>query len=295
MADRSGIHIARMREPHLREVFTLIDREHWGWEFAEIQEIHRLDADSSVVALDGRDIVGLVTCVDYGTLAFIVHVIVRKGWRGKGIGVRMLESVLPELDSRGVRTVELHANPEVSHFYHQFSFKRLEEVAYIVREPPKEPHTPQGEAADSGLSWLPREGTAGMAEVMSSSLGYDKGDMTRALSKSPPHLALARREAGRTTALLVSRTTKELSAAGPWVMEEPDAASAETMLRMFLSRAPAKRMDILAPASNAASVAAFKACGFTMARAGIVRMSRSSEPQRKSSESVLSLGHVGMI
>lgn len=282
-----------MSAPHLREVFALIDHEKWGWEFAEIQGIYRLDPGSSVVALDGKEIVGLVTCVDFGTFAFIIHVIVRKGWRGKGVGVRMVESVLAELDSRGVRTVELHANPDAVEFYNQFSFRRLEDLSFLVRQPPLEAAAQTTD--DRGYAWLSPGDVSIMAEAIHSMLGYDKGDLKKALSKSPPQYALSRSEEGRPTAMVLSRVGQDINAAGPWVMEMPDKVGAERMMRAFLSRAPAKRIDVLAPSSNEVALAAFEACGFTLAMGGIVRTSRSSETAARFSQSVLAVGHVGLM
>lgn len=291
MVDKSGLRIVRMKEPHLLEVFGLIDNENWGWELAEIQENYRLDPGSSVVALDGNEVAGLVTCVDFGTLAFIVHVIVRKGWRGKGVGVRMVESVLGELDSRGVETVELHANPDAVDFYDQFSFRTVEEVSFLIKDPPYDAAGANG----AQFSMLEQADAPAIAELMSSSTGYSRAEVQRALVSSPPHHALSRMARGRLNAVLLSREATELNAAGPWIMERPTGDDAESMLRAYLSRVPAKRIDVLARSSSEVAMSAFGACGFKTVKAGIVRTVRSSEPPVKYPESVLAVGHLGAI
>ncbi len=293
MVEGRDLHIVRMGEHHLSEVFSLIDRENWGWEFTEIQQIHRLDQASSVVALDGRDMVGLVTCVDFGAVAFIVHVIVKKGWRRKGVGVRMMGEVLAGLDSRGVPTVELHANPEAVRFYDQFSFRRVEDVSFYSKDPPHEP----GPSADGQESFeqMPPGDLEGVSEALSRATGYPEPDIDNAIRRIPPDLVLARREGGRATALLLSRTAVKLNAAGPWFMDRPDRASAGAMMHMLLSRVPAKRVDIMAPVSNEVAAAVVSSCGFTVAKAGIVRLSRSSGPVRPFSDSVLMSGHLGPV
>lgn len=293
MNTRSDLHVVRMRDSHLREVFSLIDTENWGWEFAEIQQIHGLDPGVSVVALDSRKVVGLVTCIDFGTLAFIVHVIVRKGYRGKGVGVRMMEKVLADLDSRGVSSVELHANPEAVEFYDQFSFRKLEDVSYYSREPAA---VGGGSApADLDLSWLSPGDLPVMSEAVSSATGYMKDDLERALSKTPPDQALARMKDGRATALLLSRTGLELNGAGPWTMENPTRSDAEDMLRTLLSAVPAKRTDVLSPMSNEVASSALGSCGFSLVKAGIVRVVRTSGRASRYPESLLCLGHLGLI
>ena len=286
--------IIRMKDSHLPEVFSLIDNENWGWEFAEIQQIYGLDQGSSVVALDGRDIVGLVTCIDFGSTAFIVHVIVRKGWRGKGVGVRMIETVLADLDSRGVSSVELHANPEAVEFYNQFSFKRLEDITFFAKDAPHsfpEPSAP----SESSFSWLSPDDAPALSEALSTVFGYKKEDVEKALSKTPPHQALARIVSGRATAMFLSRTGRDLNAAGPWFMDEPTRAEADGMIRTMLSAVPAKRVDVLSPASNEVAKATFESCGFSVAKAGIVRVARSNSAANRYPGSVLSLGHLGLI
>gem|GEM_PF-5172108 len=294
MIGRSELRVVRMRDSHLPEVFSLIDNENWGWEFAEIQQIHRLDQGSSVVALDGRDIVGLVTCIDFGATAFIVHVIVRKGWRGKGVGVRMMEDVLADLDSRGVSSVELHANPEAVEFYNQFSFRRLEDITFFAKEAPHAYPEPLGLMAPS-YSWHPPDDASAISDVLSTAFGYMKDDVEKALSKMPPHQVLARTGHGHATAMFLSRTGMDINAAGPWFLDEPSRAEAEGMLRTMLSAVPAKRVDVLSPASNEVAKATFESCGFSVAKAGIVRVARSSGTANRFPGSILSIGHLGLI
>ncbi|MEW5747728.1 MAG: GNAT family N-acetyltransferase [Candidatus Thermoplasmatota archaeon] len=293
MVVAKGLHIVRMGEHHLGEVFSLIDRENWGWELAEIRAIHRLDPGSSVVALDGREVVGLLTCIDYGSTAFIVHIIVREGWRGKGVGVRMVQEALDDLDSRGISTVELDANPEAADFYDQFSFRRVEGVSFMVRDPP---HDALQVAADTAsYAWLGPSDMPAVAEATSAAMGHRGDEVLAAMRKLPPDHALSSVGPGRPRDVIVSRAAVALNAAGPWVMERPTAARAESMMRTLVSGMPAKRVDLLVPASSEPAAQALGACGFRPARDGIVRMARSAEPVRRFPSSVLAVGHLGLI
>ncbi len=294
MVEAKGLHIVRMGEQHLREVFSLIDRENWGWDYAEIQAIHRLDPGSSVVALDGRELVGLLTCIDYGGTAFIVHIIVRKGWRGKGVGVRMVHEALDDLDSRGVSTVELDANPEAADFYDQFSFRRVEEVSFMLKDPPHDALRLTEDAASS-FAWLGPEDIPAIAEVTSAAMGHRGDEVLRAMKELKPDHALSSAGPGRPRDVIVSRAAVALNAAGPWVMERPTAARAESMIRALVSGMPPKRVDLLVPAPCEAAAQALRACGFRSARNGIVRMARSAAPVRRFHPSVLAVGHLGLI
>ncbi len=286
--------IERMQESHLQQVFSLIDRENWGWEFAEIRLIHMLDPGSSVVALDSGEVVGLVTCVDYGSHAFIVHVIAKEGWRGRRVGARMMRSVLADLDSRGVTAVELHANPEAALFYEQFSFRRVEEVAYFSKDPPH--GGPSSSSGGGRFSFLPSPLAAtSVATPLATATGYLPGDVERGLSRLPAHQVLARGGGGRPTAMLLSRTGQDLNGMGPWFMEDPSQAEAEMMMREMLGAVPAKRTDLMVPGANTVARAALASCGFSVAKEGIVRLVRSSGPFEPFPASVLAAGHLGLI
>jgi hypothetical protein len=206
----------------------------------------------------------------------------------------MMERVLADLDSRGVSTVELHANPEAVEFYAPFSFKKLDDISFFAREPPLGVSGADG-AASGAFSWLSPGDAPFMAKAMSSALDYDGGDTLEALTKSPPYHALSRTEDGRSTALITSRVGHDLNAAGPWIMERPGRKAAEGMMREFLSRAPAKRVDVLAMSSSEVAGPALEACGFSLAKAGLVRLVRSSGHVARYPESVLCIGHLCLI
>ena len=294
MSVKSDLRIVRMGEPHLGQVFSLIDHENWGWEFAEIRAIHSLDPGSSLVALDGKEVVGLVTCIDFGSVAAIVHVIVRKGWRGKGVGVRMMERVLADLDSRGVPTVELHADPKAVDFYAPFSFKKFEDISFFVKNAPHRIDGP-GEASSGRFEWLSKDRLPTAAGALSPALGYDERSLLEALARGPPDNSLARTEDGRCTAVALSRIGHDINAVGPWTMDRPSKDDAVDMIRVLLSAAPAKRMDLLALSSSEVAGHALEVCGFELAKAGIVRLVRSTGRVSPYSESVLSIGHLCMI
>jgi predicted N-acetyltransferase YhbS len=292
MVDARGLHIVRMGDHHLEEVFSLIDRENWGWEFAEISAIHRLDPGSSLVAMDGREMVGLLTCIDYGSYAFIIHIIVRKGWRRKGVGVRIVQEALAALDSRGVRVVELHANPEAAQFYHQFSFKGLEDISFVVKEPS---HRTTSRVGATAHTWLGPSDLPAVAQRISGATGCRADDALRAMMTLPPDHMLSAGPADRMTDLLISRSGASIHDTGPWIMEAPTGARAVEMMGEMISGMPAKRVDLLVPASSEPAAAALGSLGFTTARAGIVRMVRSDGPAARFPPSVLAVGHIGLI
>lgn len=286
--------IIRMEDHHLREVFSLIERENWGWEYDEVRRIHAIDPGSSVVAHDGKELVGLVTCINYGTFAFVVHVIVKEGRRGRRVGLCMMETVLADLDSAGVSEVELHANPEAEDFYSQFGFTRVEDISFLSREGPHRHANPEGDAG-CVYSWLTQKDLQLVPGLVAKTLGLREDETVAALAKDPPHHALARVRAGAATAALLSRTGLHLNAMGPWVMEDPSEEDAVEMMRRMMASVPSKRCDVCAPSSSEVAIGALRSCGFTLAKGGIVRLSRSGRRAQRFPRSLLAVGHQGMI
>lgn len=294
MHGRGGLEVLRMGGQHLREVFSLIEKENWGWEFDEIRRIHAVDSRTSVVAYDDDKLVGLVTGINYGSCAFIVHVIVREGWRGRGVGLRMMESVLADLDASGVSDVELHANPEAVEFYSQLGFSWVEHISFLSNTAPRLLAERSGPTAGR-FSWLTPEDTRLIPGALSRAMGSREEEVVAALSKDPVHHALARVEEGTATAALLSRTGRDLNSMGPWVMDDPSESEAGSMMRAMLAAVPDKRVDLCVPGANSIAAAALGSCGFSLVKAGLVRLSRSSGPVAPFPRSLLAVGHLGLI
>lgn len=294
MSPTSDLRIVQMEDRHLREVFSMIDRENWGWEFDEVRRIHALDPRTSAVAYDGDRLVGLVTGINYGTLAFIVHVIVREGWRGRNVGRRMMGSVLADLDASGVSDVELHANPEAVEFYSQFGFARVEDISFLSNSAPHA-SAGDGHAVEGRFSWLTPQGMGLVPGLLAGAMGGTADEIGAALIRDPVHHALARIEDGEATAALLSRAGHALNSMGPWVMDDPSLDEASAMMRVMLSSVPDKRVDVCAPGANGLALSALEACGFSTVKAGIVRLSRSSGRVEPFPRSLLAVGHQGLI
>jgi predicted GNAT family N-acyltransferase len=53
---------------------------------------------------------------------------VLSGWRGRGVGTRMLEALLGRARARGIANVTLHAQTQAAGFYRRFGFNEQGEV-----------------------------------------------------------------------------------------------------------------------------------------------------------------------
>ncbi|GGM01252.1 GNAT family N-acetyltransferase [Deinococcus aerophilus] len=87
--------------------------------------LHRLLSGSShiVLAVQDRQVIGFVNAVSDGVLsAYIPLLEVRAGWRGQGLGTRLMEHLLAQLG--GLYTIDTACDDELVPFYARFGMAR---------------------------------------------------------------------------------------------------------------------------------------------------------------------------
>ncbi len=294
MADEPSIRL--MVDTDLDQVFSLIDQENWGWEFHEIRRIFALDTRNSIVAEINGEIVGLITLINFGKTAFIVHVIVKEGWRKKRLGARMMRDALQNLDSLDVDNVELHAMPDVAEFYTQFGFKRVEEISFFCKHPGTSgQQNTVAATSDAEFRLLDLEEILSMSECQSRMMGFHESDFQYAMKTDPPEYPVARLVGSSVTAMLIARMGSELNPLGPWFMNHPDKKTARAMLRSAIARLPDRRTDVGISTSNELAKDIFLDEGFSLMTEGVVRVSRSARAVSPFPRELLAIGHLGVI
>ncbi len=294
MADEPSIRL--MVDTDLNQVFSLIDRENWGWEFHEIRRIFALDTRNCIVAEVNGDLVGLITLINFGKTAFIVHVIVKEGWRKKKLGARMMRDALQNLDSLDVDNVELHAMPDAADFYTQFGFKRVEEISFFCKHPGTGGlHDVVDPPSNAEFRLLDLDETLSVSECQARMMGYHESDFRYALKTDPPKYPVGRIVGSSMTSMLVARTGSDLNPIGPWFMNHPDKKTAHAMLRYAIARLPDRRTDVGVSSSNELAKEIFLDEGFSLMTEGVVRVSRSSRAIDPFPPELLAIGHLGVI
>jgi len=99
--------------------------EHVGWSRPasdhDLDEV--LEAGPAVGAWDGERLVGFVRALSDGHLAaYVEDVMVHAGYRGSGVGEKVLARLLEEVGS--VANVSLFCEPPVAPFYEKGGFRR---------------------------------------------------------------------------------------------------------------------------------------------------------------------------
>jgi ribosomal protein S18 acetylase RimI-like enzyme len=128
------IHIRPMTAADVPLGLRLSQEAGWNQVLADWQRFLALQPDGGFVAEWNGLPAGTTTTCIFGSIAWIAMVLVKKSYRGRGIGTALMEHALRHLDERGTITVRLDATPlgqpvyERLGFVEQFRLARYEGV-----------------------------------------------------------------------------------------------------------------------------------------------------------------------
>jgi predicted GNAT family N-acyltransferase len=106
--------IIRLRE----EVFVLEQKVP-----LEIELDDEDERATHLIAREGREVVGTARLVVKGTAGKVGRMAVKRGWRKKGVGERLMETLLLLARERGVSSLVLHAQTSAVPFYQKQGFR----------------------------------------------------------------------------------------------------------------------------------------------------------------------------
>ena len=101
-----------------------------------IERFLRRNPDTSFVAVDGGDIVGIVLAGHDGRRGYIYHAAVHERCRRQGVGSQLVEAALDALKAEGIHKVALlvfHRNDAGNAFWERQGFAARTDVAYRNR------------------------------------------------------------------------------------------------------------------------------------------------------------------
>lgn len=117
-----------MREDY-EELVELTNEVNWNYEVGDFILMEESGISRTLVVEDSN-IIGMVTVFDYGKIGWISNLMVRRDWRGKGIGKLLLREAMKLLNDK--KTIALFSKPESIHFYLRNGFK-IDREFYFVR------------------------------------------------------------------------------------------------------------------------------------------------------------------
>lgn len=116
------IDIRLLTEYDIDFVIQLIKNEKWGYLACDIKRYVRWEPNGCFIAEVNRKQAGHIFSVNYGRLGWIGLLIVKKEYRRRGIGIRLMKKAINYLLSSGVETIKLEAVPDEADFYRKLGF-----------------------------------------------------------------------------------------------------------------------------------------------------------------------------
>lgn len=238
------------------------------------------DPDGCFVAAVGGEPAAMVTTTAYRSTGWIGNLIVAPEHRGKGLGSVMMERAIGSLESHGLATLRLEADPLGINIYRRLGFVDEYDSPRFRRDGEPTPDPAQGtpmEPAD----------VRSVAPLDAAAFGDDR-------SRLLPVLLGAARAAFRVPARGAIAGYLMLVAGvhgfriGPWVAEEPGAAS--NLLRAALAFAGARTVTVAVPGPNRVGQAMLREAGFRETPSSL-RMARGPAAGHGHPESVYALAN----
>lgn len=264
--------IRRLTADDLGDALALSTAAGWNQQLADWALLVALAGrGASAAELDGR-IVGTALTIDYGGFAWIAMMLVESGWRGRGLGARLLEASLAAVPS-GL-PVRLDATEAGRPLYRRHRFEDECRLTRLVAPAARARHEPPRtvevrEMTDADLPAIARRD----AEVF----GGTRRETLEWAFEQAPQYALMIDAPGRAPQYCFGRPGRRFDQIGPVVAD--DDASAAALTEAGLARAGGRAVVVDAFETRTHFGAWLHAAGFSAERP-LFRMCR---PARDSS------------
>lgn len=205
---------------------ALTAAEGWTFEGPEFERL--LDLGGGHVALrDGR-IVGVLTTVLHGPLAWIGNVAVAPTERGRGLGEALLRGSLADLDGRGVETVGLYSVPRAVTLYERLGFRREGPDAWMwgVDDAARVPTAPR----DPRVRLLAPGDVARAARLDAPRFGAHRERFLARLARDYPATAFVAEDQGALLGYALAKPSPTGTEIGPAALLGDDASVAAPLL-----------------------------------------------------------------
>jgi ribosomal protein S18 acetylase RimI-like enzyme len=119
----SAVEIRPLKQSDLAAALLFTQQAQWNQTESDWQRLLKMEPHGCFVACTDARVIGTVTAVTYGTeLAWIGMMLVDPDFRGRGIGTRLMQTVLAYLQQSGVNTIKLDATPAGYKLYESLGF-----------------------------------------------------------------------------------------------------------------------------------------------------------------------------
>ncbi len=212
---------------------------------------------SSFVVRQNNGIVGFGGVVDYGPFAYVGLMSVHPSMQKQGIGARLLEQLLAEVDARGCPTALLDATPAGAALYKRYAF--TEDDTTLVLQLTQHLSLPRH--LPSCVSLLAEEDFPALVAFDTPYFGAERRVILAAYrANNPERVLVAHNVNGQITGYLIAQAR----VLGPWVARTPE--DAENLLVHALTLYKEGEPEVFVSAHNSAALQLLTRCSFNQQR-----------------------------
>ena len=232
---------------------TLTDGEEWHRTTKDWERLFRIEPSGMFKATaDGKD-AGVAAVTSYGMLAWIHSVIVAKGYRGKGVGVTLMDACIDYCKSKGARCMKLDAVPAAKSFYEKLGFATEFESLRFTRK---------GAQGSALVQRMRREDLRTIVPFDRAMTRIDRGKVIEAIYNDNPEWAFFARDSHGIRGYLLGRQGEDRVDLGPCVCVAGSDQWFVKMVRSAMSTDPTKTYRICVSSRNNRALLALKSMDF---------------------------------
>jgi predicted N-acetyltransferase YhbS len=216
--DSTTIRTLRREEMHLTS--ALADEEGWNVGTTDAEALFDADPEGALCAECGGEIVGcLLASATGGSHGFLGRYLVRKSFRGRGIGSRLWAAGLAHLEAAGATTIGLNAAHKMAPRYAEGGFVKTRRNARYSDKSPAPESVPGGLVP---LASVPFDTLRRYDEAV---FGFPRARLLAAWLATPQARGLAAMEGSLLRGFGMIRPCRSGWKAGPLFAEDPETAA----------------------------------------------------------------------
>ena len=238
------LRIRAMRPADIPFAIRITNPEGWGIPATDFRRVLSLDGQGSFVATEGVRRVGLATTAHYGrTIAWIGNVVVKRKFRGKHIGQRLVEHAVNYLSKRRVKHIALYSFEENFQFYRDLGFLQGAWFLRLRREPERGRPTFTIETPSKPLT------LSSMFALDRKAFGGDRHRLITTLLNEGSAWYFGYKGESSASYILVKKY-HDMNEIGPWVSFASRSPELDLQLQLVMSRSGRKPIEISCPLTN---------------------------------------------
>lgn len=260
----NGMEIRLLNRTDLATVMAFKDVPAWNCALADWERFLRLNPTGCFAADESGKVIGAVTTLPYkGGTGSIGMLVVDPNYRRRGIGTRLLNCAVDQLEGRGARNVHM-VTPQISKsIFERVGFAAESKIVRWVL------HRQPGEAPRLARTTLPD-----FDKILAADrdvFGADRGELLQSLHADAPDFTLASELESEVIGYALGRGGAQADHLGPWIAW--DHPTARELLAEFLSRSGRDTVIVDCPKNNDMARELLLSHGFRISRS-MTRMRR---------------------